>query len=130
MGGEHVVSVANHMVHHCISIHSDPIGPAGVDHLPELLRRTHAGLQFVAHWLVQPVPRIQLPIFWVLEVQNSLRWREHLHTEVARLSDHLALISDVIIRPPEHLNDRSLLPILVITRLVDRRMVPNKIHII
>jgi hypothetical protein len=126
MGREHVVSVADHVVDDCICIDSHSLGSASVDHSPELFGGALAGMQLITHGLVDPVPGVEFSVFGVFEVEDGFGRREDLDAEIACLSDHLALLGNVVVGPAEHLDDGSLLAVLEVGGLVDRGVVPGQ----
>ena len=129
MSWEHVVSITSHMIDYSISIDSNSIFPASIDHTPELFRISHSRMQFVADRLIEPIPRIQLSILRMFEVKDRLLRREHFHSQITSFSNHFAFLSNIIVRPSKHLNDRSLLSFLVVVRSVDLRVIPDEILI-
>lgn len=116
------------MIHDCISINSHVILPAGVDHLPQGLIVSHSGVQPVAGGLVQPVPRVELAVLGVVEIQNRFLGWEDFNAEISGFPDHLALLLDLVVGPAEHLDDGSFLSVLVVRWGIHCRMVPDEIN--
>ena len=130
MSREHIVAVPHHMVDHSISIQPDSVLSASVDHVPQRLGVALSRVEFVADWLVEPVPGIKLSVLGVLEVKDSLLGRKYLDAHVACFSDHFTLLGDIIIGPAEHLDYCALLSSLKVVWLVDGGVVPYKIDLI
>ncbi len=78
--------------------------------------------------MIEPIPWVELTIFWHVIIDHSLLRGIDFYTEVSHLSDSSALEFNLIICPSEHLNDGTFLPFFIITRGVylNKRRLVNK----
>jgi len=110
-----------------ISVNSNTSSSASLDHISELLSGSVSSIEFVGSWLIHEVPWVKLTILWPLVGENRFLWWENFDSHVPSFAKELALLSDVSIWPSKHLNDGSLLSILIVISLVDLSTLPHKV---
>lgn len=69
--------------------------------------------------MIEPVPWVELTVFWVVEVQDGFLGWEDFDAEVAGFTEHDALLGDFVVWPAEHFDDGTFLTVFEAARLVD-----------
>lgn len=115
------------MINNGVGIDTDSSCSAGLDHIAELLSRTVATIKSVAHWLIVEPPGVKLSVLGPFHREDTLLRREYLNSHPAHLAERRAFSLDVSIGPSEHLNDGTLLPLVVLRTLRDVGTLPHKV---
>jgi hypothetical protein len=126
--GLDIVAAASHVIDDSIGVDSHA-GAAGIsehkcgtnslaaqqppataaDHGSQVVTRAVTAVQAVAHGLVHEPPRIQLVVLRPRIRKHALLWRKDLDGHVAHLAQRRALQGNVLVRPPEQLDNGTTL---------------------
>jgi len=123
-----IVTATRHMVHNGVSVDTDSVSSACLDHVAELFAGATTALKLVGSGLVVEVPRVEFTLLRPLVREDRFADWEDFDAHPALLGKVLALLLNVSVRPAEHLDDGALLAILVNIRLVDLGTLPNEVH--
>jgi hypothetical protein len=122
-----IVTSTWHMVNNSVGVDTDTVGAAGGDKAAESFARSTATLEVVSNGLIVEVPGVELTLLGPFIGHDWLHGGEDLDAHPAHLSESLTLGLDVLMRPAEHLDDTSLLTVLVGSILLNYRVLPNEV---
>ena len=123
-----VVATTRHVVDDGIGVDSNTSGPAGPDHVSETLTSTTTSLKLVRNGLIVEIPWVKLTILGPLVREDRLRNWVDFDAHPALLSQVSTFFRDVSMRPAKHLDNTSLLSILINWILVNLTGLPGEIN--
>lgn len=124
---QNIVTSTRHVIYDGVCVDADASCTTGLDHVAELLTGSVTSVQFVGDWLIVEPPGVKLTILRPLVAEDRLRNWENFYAHPAHLGQVRALLFDVLMRPSEHLDNASLLAVLINRRLIDGCSLPDEV---
>lgn len=122
-----VVAATSHVIDNSVSIDSHTSCSASLDHITELLTGSTTTLEFIGSGLIVPPPGVELTVLRPFEGECRLGDWVNFDAHPALFAQVFALLSHISVRPSKHLDDATLLTILIDCILVDLVCLPDKV---
>lgn len=116
------------MVDNGVSVDAHTFAAASGDQVTEVVTGTAATLQVVRDGLIVEPPGVKFSVLGPFVSHNRLHSGENLDTHPAHSSDSFAFLFNISVRPAEHLNNSTLLTILISSILNNLRVLPQEIE--
>jgi hypothetical protein len=123
-----IVTTTRHMVDNCISVNTHTMGTTSCDQTAECITVTTSAIQVVRNWLIVEIPWIQLSVLRPFVRNHGFLSGEDFNSHPAHFAKCFTLSFDISVWPAKHLDNSTLLTIVVCCILNDGWILPNEIR--
>ena len=123
-----IVTTTRHMVDNCISVNTHTMGTTSCDQTAECITVTTSAIQVVRNWLIVEIPWIQLSVLRPFIRNHGFLSGEDFNSHPAHFAKCFTLSFDISVWPAKHLDNSTLLTIVVCCILNNGWILPKEIR--